>query len=177
MKVTKLNYKYFGIIILIIVLFYFLLEYRIYHEKKLSLQDSGFGISLMNSFNNYLLENEEPSIDAFLNYLEAKSNSDYKGLLEREWNLGIKVLDNDTIILYEYGFDNKDDKNPQEVNLEEYNFVNYLFDNSKDFQIFEVELGGNTNLFKDDMEIELEEDIKNFKAFSDSLDLIEKKVN
>lgn len=156
--------KYLLLIIFIaLIVFTVIYKYIKYVNYTVKIQDETTYVDLISTFNNYL--KEKPScinIVDFKNYLQKDYPFLYNEINMKNWRIDILKTKNDSIILYEYGFDEKDNKLSCIFELREISFWNYLLGIKGDIILNTYPVNG----VKNDIEMEMENAIESVRGKS-----------
>lgn len=160
------------IALLLLTLCFLGFSYSSFKNRKEVLKDTWMRSEATRIFNDYLLNNKvQIRINDFVSFSKEKYPSVYEDIVARQWDLGC-VVDGDSVLLYEYGFDGTDNGAENLISINEYNYITYLFGTKGDLLVMKLPIGGAEER-KDELDTELQNEIDNFKIFSDSLDLLE----
>jgi len=147
-------------------------NYYSFYNKKTQLTSGFLAVSIQSSFKEFVLRENKAdlSVDSFLHFFEENHPVEFEEVTLQKWNLGILVF-SDTIKIYEFGFDEEDDKNPVSINLKDFSYWNYIKGGSMDFLISSTPIQKTNKEVKEDVfEAEMDDDLKRFKIVSDSMD-------
>jgi len=167
MKSIKIKIILYLLVFLGIIGVIFCYSYLPFKHKMNELTNNMLYIDVIGSFNDYLLKsNGKESIDKYKIYLKNVFPETYNQIIINNWKLDFIRTANDSIILYEYGFDGINDKAGKKITMHTFAYLNYLFDSKGDVVIVTLPLKGVT----DEMENEKRKTIEGFKKFvSDSI--------
>lgn len=122
-------------------------------------------IDITRTFNAFLLtKNYELNVNNYKSFL----NDNYTYLIEeiesRNIKIGTKISkEAKKIYLYEYGLNNKDDAQPDIINLNNVSYFDFIKNRNLDILIMEYPITGKTFFFEDVFEKNMKKDIKAFK--------------
>ena len=160
------------IYIAVFILFLFLaFKYLSYNKKKNQLQKSNLYHDLTYALSSYVNQGDKDyNIAKFLEFAKDSFADAYFQIKENEWQLNLKRINNDSILLYEFGLNEKDD-NAKNLILSQNISLGDIF-KQHDIVIISMKTTG-IKEEPDYIEIQQKKEIEAFRKFSDSLDKIE----